>query len=113
VTSDGVGLFVEFSLEPHAWRWCGDQCHAFPPHCHGGMGRTQLLSSTVEADAAGAAVSRFTMWAMSVALGWHYAIDGIVGAAGAATCYWTCGAWLRRRGSGLQVPANHLAEVIR
>ena len=44
------------------------------------------------------------MWAMSVALGWHYAIDGIVGAAGAATCYWTCGAWLRRRGGVLQVP---------
>jgi hypothetical protein len=54
--SDGVGLFVELSLEPHAWRWCGDQCHALPSHCDGGMGRTQLLSSTVEADAAGAAV---------------------------------------------------------
>jgi hypothetical protein len=37
------------------------------------------------------------MWALSVALGWHYAIDGIVGAAGAVVCQWASAAWLRGR----------------
>lgn len=44
------------------------------------------------------------MWAMSVALGWHYAIDGIVGAAGALACQAVCGAWLRRRNVEVQLP---------
>ena len=44
------------------------------------------------------------MWAMSVALGWHYAIDGIVGAGGALACQAACGAWLRRRQVDVQVP---------
>lgn len=37
------------------------------------------------------------MWALSVALGWHYAIDGIVGAAGALACQALARAWLKRR----------------
>jgi hypothetical protein len=37
------------------------------------------------------------IWALSVALGWHYAVDGIVGAAGAVMCHWACAAWLRGR----------------
>jgi hypothetical protein len=44
------------------------------------------------------------MWAMSVALGWHYAIDGVIGAAGALACQAVCGAWLRRRRVEVQVP---------
>jgi hypothetical protein len=44
-----------------------------------------------------AALFAIYMWALSVALGWHYAIDGIVGAAGAVGCQWACKAWLRRR----------------
>jgi hypothetical protein len=34
------------------------------------------------------------LWALSVALGWHYAVDGMVGAAGAALCRWACATWL-------------------
>jgi hypothetical protein len=47
------------------------------------------------------------MLAMSVALGWHYAIDGIAGALGAFACHWGCRSWMRfrysnsRRGSGM------------
>jgi len=37
------------------------------------------------------------MWAMSVALGWHYAVDGVVGAAGAIACLALSSAWLKRR----------------
>jgi hypothetical protein len=44
------------------------------------------------------------MWAMSVALGWHYAIDGIVGAGGALACQAVCGARLRRRQVDALVP---------
>jgi hypothetical protein len=44
-----------------------------------------------------AALFALYMWAMSVALGWHYAIDGIVGAAGAVVCQWASVAWLNRR----------------
>ena len=40
------------------------------------------------------------IWALSVALGWHYAIDGIVGAAGAVFSHWACAAWLRGRVRG-------------
>jgi len=34
------------------------------------------------------------IWAMSVALGWHYAIDGVVGAAGALGCHAACRQYL-------------------
>ena len=37
------------------------------------------------------------LWAMSVALGWHYAIDGIVGAGGAFVCQRGSRAWVNRR----------------
>ena len=43
-----------------------------------------------------AALFAIYMWAMSVALGWHYAIDGIVGAAGAIGCCWASAKWLGR-----------------
>jgi hypothetical protein len=39
------------------------------------------------------------IFALSVALGWHYAIDGIAGAAGAIISHSACRAWLRRRES--------------
>ena len=44
------------------------------------------------------------MWAMSVALGWHYAIDGIVGAAGAVLCQAASRAWLKRRHGEIEAP---------
>jgi hypothetical protein len=37
------------------------------------------------------------IFALSVALGWHYAIDGLVGVAGAIASQWACGAYLRGR----------------
>jgi hypothetical protein len=46
-----------------------------------------------------AALFALYMWALSVALGWHYAIDGIAGAAGAVACQGMAGAWLKRRQS--------------
>jgi hypothetical protein len=44
-----------------------------------------------------AALFAIYIWAMSVALGWHYAVDGIVGALGAVVSQWACSAWLNRR----------------
>jgi hypothetical protein len=37
------------------------------------------------------------IWAMSVALGWHYAVDGIVGALGAIACHAAASAYMERR----------------
>ena len=34
------------------------------------------------------------IWALSVALGWNYAVGGIVGAAGAVGCHKACKAYL-------------------
>jgi hypothetical protein len=42
-----------------------------------------------------AAIFALYMFVMSVALGWHYAIDGVVGAIGTALCYWAAGRYLR------------------
>ena len=45
------------------------------------------------------------LWAMSVALGWHYAVDGIVGIAGAVACQWASAAWLRwRQPAEVEIP---------
>jgi hypothetical protein len=44
-----------------------------------------------------AALFALYMFAMSVALGWHYAIDGIVGAVGALAVHVICRAYLRSR----------------
>jgi hypothetical protein len=44
-----------------------------------------------------AALFALYMWALSVALGWHYAIDGIVGALGAVGTQAACSAYLRGR----------------
>lgn len=37
------------------------------------------------------------IFALSVALGWHYAVDGLFGALGALASHAACRAWLRRR----------------
>lgn len=37
------------------------------------------------------------IWAMSVALGWHYAVDGIVGAIGAIACHAAARRYMKRR----------------
>lgn len=49
-----------------------------------------------------AAVFGFYIFALSVALGWHYAVDGIAGALGAVATHAICRAYLRRRGEGLR-----------
>lgn len=41
-----------------------------------------------------------------MALGWHYAIDGIVGAAGAVACQWAAGAWFRSRTRPIMIAAE-------
>jgi len=49
------------------------------------------------------------IWALSVALGWHYAIDGVVGAAGAVLSQLLCRAYLQRRESAaMEVPTAAL-----
>jgi hypothetical protein len=51
-----------------------------------------------------AALFALYIWALSVALGWHYAVDGIVGVAGAVVSHWVCRSWLNRRRSAVQLP---------
>jgi hypothetical protein len=55
-----------------------------------------------------AAIFALYMLVMSVALGWHYAIDGIAGALGAFACQWLSAAWLRSAG---QVAVKHGSGV--
>lgn len=45
-----------------------------------------------------AALFAIYIYALSVALGWHYAIDGLVGAAGAIVSHWFCASYLDARG---------------
>ena len=49
------------------------------------------------------------IWALSVALGWHYAVDGIVGAAGAIGVQWACLAYLRPRSAPTPVSSEAVA----
>lgn len=44
-----------------------------------------------------AALFGLYIFALSVALGWHYAVDGIAGIAGAMVSQWACGFWVARR----------------
>lgn len=44
-----------------------------------------------------AALFGIYIFALSIALGWHYAIDGILGALGAIGCQWLCHRYLRYR----------------
>ena len=49
------------------------------------------------------------VFALSVALGWHYAVDGIVGAAGAMASHWASAAYLRRRKAASALSAQAAA----
>jgi len=44
-----------------------------------------------------AALFSIYMFVLSVALGWHYAIDGVAGAAGALLCHWASKIYVGRR----------------
>jgi hypothetical protein len=44
-----------------------------------------------------AAVFGLYIFALSVALGWHYAVDGFAGVGGALVAQWACSKWLDRR----------------
>lgn len=61
-----------------------------------------------------AVIFGFFMFFCSVALGWHYAVDGIVGAAGAVGCYALSRAYVNwrveRRAAGT-TPGRTLAEA--
>ena len=48
-----------------------------------------------------AALFGLYIFALSVALGWHYAVDGIAGVAGAVLAQWACGRWLAWRRSAM------------
>ncbi len=57
-----------------------------------------------------AAIFALYIFALSVALGWHYAVDGIAGAAGAWACHYGAGRYLAWRAapmSGTLMPAGH------
>jgi hypothetical protein len=58
-----------------------------------------------------AAIFAFYIFAMSVALGWHYAVDGIAGALGALAAQWACRNYLRRREMA-RAQASRLAPAI-
>lgn len=50
-----------------------------------------------------AAIFALYMFALSVALGWHYAIDGAVGALGAVAFHWASARYLELRSSDVEV----------
>lgn len=58
-----------------------------------------------------AAIFALYIFAMSVALGWHYAIDGILGALGAWATQWTCRQYLLRRDAAWRAKAHQLAPA--
>jgi hypothetical protein len=51
------------------------------------------------------------LWAGSVALGWHYALDGLVGMIGAVAVHALCRAYVRRRLAS-EIPAIEAAPVL-
>lgn len=53
-----------------------------------------------------ASIFAATIFLMSIALGWHYAADGLVGSAGSVACYLALRAWFRRA-----TPPVHHAEA--
>lgn len=55
-----------------------------------------------------AALFAIYMFAMSVALGWHYAVDGVVGALAAWAILWASREYLRRRDILLHIRAQQL-----
>lgn len=57
-----------------------------------------------------AAIFAFYMFALSVALGWHYAVDGVIGALGAAAFHLASGWYLERRTRN--VPVEKRAVVV-
>jgi len=58
-----------------------------------------------------AALFALYIWALSVALGWHYAVDGIVGACGAVVARWGCAAYLRGLGPALDRPLTASSPI--
>jgi hypothetical protein len=57
------------------------------------------------------AIFAFYIFAMSVALGWHYAIDGIAAAVGALATQWACRGYLSRRDAAFQAEARGMAPA--
>lgn len=59
-----------------------------------------------------AALFAIYIFAMSVALGWHYAIDGVIGALGALATEWASRAYLSRRDNTLLAKSRQLAPAV-
>jgi hypothetical protein len=57
------------------------------------------------------ALFAFYIFAMSVALGWHYAIDGIAAAVGALATQWACKGYLSRRDAAFLAEARGMAPA--
>jgi len=49
------------------------------------------------------AIFALYMFALSVALGWHYAVDGVIGALGAVVFHWASDRYLEHRAKSVQV----------
>jgi hypothetical protein len=52
------------------------------------------------------------LWAASIASGWHYASDGIVGAGIAIVAFWLSGQWLPRPGSAKTRDSGAIIQVL-
>ena len=57
-----------------------------------------------------AALFGLYIFALSVALGWHYAVDGLAGVAVAMIAQWACESWLKSRKSA-KLPAEALPAI--